>query len=194
MPLSTTKPHLSFWQSLNISFGFVGIQFGWSLQMSNMSAIYEYLHAKPEDIPLLFLAAPLTGLIVQPIVGYLSDHTWHPVFGRRRPYFMVGAILSTIALISMPNSSALWIAAGLLWILDTSINISMEPFRAFVTDKLDESQRTKGFAMQSLMIGLGAGIASALPWILHHWFNVHDQQISGSIPSTVRYSFYAGAA
>src|SRR5258707_6355140 len=193
MASTLQKPKLSFWQIWNMSFGFFGIQFGWSLQMSNMSAIYEYLHAKPEDIPLLFLAAPLTGLIVQPIVGYLSDHTWHPVFGRRRPYFLAGAILSTIALVWMPNSSALWMAAGLLWIMDTSINISMEPFRAFVADKLDEKQRTSGFAMQSLMIGLGASIASALPWILRNWLNFHDEQISGSIPSTVRYSFYVGA-
>lgn len=187
------KPRLSFWQIWNMSFGFFGIQFGWSLQMSNMSAIYEYLHAKPEDIPLLFLAAPLTGLIVQPIVGYLSDHTWHPVFGRRRPYFMMGAILSTIALIWMPNSSALWMAAGLLWVMDTSINISMEPFRAFVTDKLDESQRTSGFAMQSLMIGLGASIASALPWMLRNWFGYNAPLSSGAIPDSVKYSFYVGA-
>jgi maltose/moltooligosaccharide transporter len=193
MALTTAKPRLSFWQIWNMSFGFFGIQFGWSLQMSNMSAIYEYLHAKPEDIPLLFLAAPLTGLIVQPIVGYFSDHTWHPIFGRRRPYFMAGAILSTIALVWMPNSSALWMAAGLLWIMDTSINISMEPFRAFVADKLDESQRTSGFAMQSLMIGLGASIASALPWVLRNWFNFHDEHISGTIPSTVKFSFYIGA-
>jgi maltose/moltooligosaccharide transporter len=158
-----------------------------------MSAIYEYLHASAEDIPLLFLAAPLTGLIVQPIVGYLSDHTWHPVFGRRRPYFMAGAILSTLALIWMPNSSALWMAAGLLWIMDTSINVSMEPFRAFVTDKLDESQRTSGFAMQSLMIGLGASIASALPWMLRNWFGYNTAQALGVIPDSVKYSFYVGA-
>ncbi|HTH55826.1 MAG TPA: MFS transporter [Cyclobacteriaceae bacterium] len=189
----SAKPRLSFWQIWNMSFGFFGIQFGWSLQMSNMSAIYEYLHASAEDIPLLFLAAPLTGLLVQPIVGYLSDHTWHPVFGRRRPYFMVGAILSTIALIWMPNSSVLWMAAGLLWIMDTSINISMEPFRAFVTDKLDESQRTSGFAMQSLMIGLGASIASALPWMLRNWFGYNAVPASGTIPDSVKYSFYIGA-
>jgi maltose/moltooligosaccharide transporter len=188
-----TKPHLSFWQIWNMSFGFFGIQFGWSLQMSNMSAIYEYLKASPEDIPLLFLAAPLTGLIVQPIIGYLSDRTWHPTFGRRRPYFLVGAILSTICLFFMPNSSTLWMAAGLLWILDTSINISMEPFRAFVADKLSEEQRTQGFAMQSLMIGVGASIASALPWIMHNWFNI-DDSLTDTIPATVRLSFYAGAA
>jgi maltose/moltooligosaccharide transporter len=190
--LTSAKPRLSFWQIWNMSFGFLGIQFGWSLQMSNMSAIYEYLHATPEEIPLLFLAAPLTGLIVQPIIGYMSDRTWHPKFGRRRPYFFIGAILSTVALIFMPNSSALWMAAGLLWILDTSINISMEPFRAFVADKLPDEQRTSGFAMQSLMIGIGASIASALPWIMRNWLDISDKS-SNAIPDTVKFSFYVGA-
>ena len=155
------KPRLSFWQIWNMSFGFFGIQFGWALQMANMGPIYEYLGAEAGQIPLLFLAAPLTGLIVQPIVGYLSDRTWHPVFGRRRPYFFIGAVLSSIALVFLPNSTALWMAAGSLWILDSSINISMEPFRAFVAAKLDDDQRTKGFAMQSLFIGAGSVIASA---------------------------------
>jgi len=190
--LLQTKPTLSFLQVFNMSFGFFGIQFGWSLQMGNMSAIYEYLHASPDQIPLLFLAAPLTGLIVQPIIGYLSDRTWHPVFGRRRPYFFIGAVLSTITLVCMPNSSSLWMAAGFLWIMDTSINISMEPFRAFVTDKLNDKQRTTGFAMQSLMIGFGASIASALPWLMRNWFHVNNK--SASIPATVEYSFYIGAA
>src|SRR4030088_3812644 len=148
-----------------MSFGFLGIQFGWNLQMSNMSAIYEYLHAKPDQIPILWLSAPLTGLIVQPIIGHMSDRTWNRL-GRRRPFFLTGAILSSLALIAMPNSSALWMAAGLLWIMDASINISMEPFRAFVADMLPEEQRARGFAMQSLFIGLGAGIASALPWLV----------------------------
>ena len=191
--LQQTKPRLSFLQIFNMSFGFFGIQFGWSLQMGNMSAIYEYLHASPDQIPLLFLAAPLTGLIVQPIIGYLSDRTWHPVFGRRRPYFFIGAVLSTITLVFMPNSSSLWMAAGLLWIMDTSINISMEPFRAFVTDKLNDKQRTSGFAMQSLMIGVGASIASALPWMMRNWFHVAGNAGS-SIPPTIEYSFYIGAA
>lgn len=187
------KPRLSFWQIWNMSFGFMGIQFGWGLQMANMSSIYEFLDAKPEDIPMLWLAAPLTGLIVQPIVGYLSDHTWHPVFGRRRPYFFIGAVLSSIALVLMPQCSELWMAAGLLWILDSSINISMEPFRAFVADKLPEEQRTRGFSMQSLFIGLGAAIASALPWIFTNWFDMKDTDSVG-IPMNVRYSFYIGAA
>src|SRR4030088_3517970 len=160
-----TKPRLSFWQLWNMSFGFLGIQFGWGLQMANMSPIYKYLGARDDQIPLLWLAAPLTGFIVQPIIGAMSDRPWGPL-GRRRPYFLVGAILSSLALLLMPNSSALWMAAGLLWIMDASINISMEPFRAFVADMLPEDQRTAGFAMQSLFIGLGAGIASALPWLV----------------------------
>jgi len=190
----THKPRLSFWQIWNMSFGFLGIQFGWALQMANMSAIYEYLGAKPDKIPFLFLAAPLTGLIVQPIIGYFSDHTWHKTLGRRRPYFLVGAILSTICLFLMPQSSTLWMAAGTLWILDTSINVSMEPFRAFVTDKLPDDQRTQGFSMQSVFIGLGSVVASILPWMMANWFHVSNKLIDGeNIPATVRYSFYIGA-
>ena len=187
------KPKLSFWQIWNMSFGFMGIQFGWGLQMANMSSIYENLGAKPEEIPALWLAAPLTGLIVQPIIGYLSDRTWHPKWGRRRPYFLIGAILSSICLILMPNSSTLWMAAGLLWILDSSINISMEPFRAFVADNLAENQRAKGFAMQSFFIGLGATIASALPWIFTNWLHVSSVSASGQVADNVKWSFYLGA-
>ena len=187
------KPKLSFWQIWNMSFGFMGIQFGWGLQMANMSSIYENLGAKPEEIPALWLAAPLTGLIVQPIIGYLSDRTWHPRWGRRRPYFLIGAILSSICLILMPNSSSLWMAAGLLWILDSSINISMEPFRAFVADNLAENQRAKGFAMQSFFIGLGATIASALPWIFTNWMHVSSVSASGQVADNVKWSFYLGA-
>ena len=187
------KPRLGFWQLWNMSFGFLGIQFGWGLQMANMSAIYEYLGAKPDQIPILWLAAPLTGLIVQPIIGHMSDRTWCRL-GRRRPYFLVGAILSSLALVAMPNSSSLWMAAGLLWILDASINISMEPFRAFVADMLPDDQRTEGFAMQSLMIGLGSIIASALPWLLQHGLKVAETPAAkGVIPEAVRYSFYIGA-
>jgi maltose/moltooligosaccharide transporter len=188
------KPPRSFWQIWNMSFGFLGIQFGWGLQMANMSAIYEYLGARADQIPILWLAAPLTGLIVQPIIGHASDRTWGRL-GRRRPYFLSGAILSSAALILMPRSSALWMAAGLLWVLDASINISMEPFRAFVADLLPEFQRTRGFAVQSLFIGLGAVIASALPFLLTHIFHVSDKVGGGSpIPYTVRLSFYIGAA
>ena len=177
----------------NMSFGFLGIQFGWGLQMANMSAIYEYLGAKPDQIPMLWLAAPLTGLLVQPIIGHLSDNTWSPRFGRRRPFFLVGAILSSLALIAMPNAGSLWMAAGLLWILDASINVSMEPFRAFVSDLLPPKERTRGFAMQSFFIGLGAVIASALPWMMTNWFGVASSA-PGTIPTTVRLSFYLGSA
>ncbi len=176
-----------------MSFGFLGIQFGWGLQMANMSAIYEYLGATADKIPILWLAAPLTGLIVQPIIGHASDNTWSRL-GRRRPYFLVGAVLSSIALIMMPRSSVLWMAAGLLWILDSSINISMEPFRAFVADLLPEEQRTQGFAMQSLFIGLGAVVASALPWLLTNFFHLDADTSGHAIPLTVRLSFYVGAA
>jgi len=187
------KPSRTFWQIWNMSFGFLGIQFGWGLQMANMSAIYEYLGARADQIPILWLAAPLTGLIVQPIIGHASDCTWGAL-GRRRPYFLAGAVLSSTALILMPRSSALWMAAGLLWVLDASINISMEPFRAFVADLLPEHQRTGGFAMQSLFIGLGAVVASALPYLLTNVFHVGRTSGSSNIPFTVRLSFYIGAA
>jgi len=188
------KPEMSFWQIWNMSFGFFGIQFGWGLQMANMSAIYEYLGARADQIPILWLAAPLTGLLIQPMIGHASDRTWGRL-GRRRPYFLAGAILSSLMLVLMPQSAALWMAAGMLWILDASINVSMEPFRAFVADLLPEGQRTAGFAMQSLFIGLGAVIASALPWLLTNVF--HLQQAAGdarAVPMTVRLSFYIGAA
>jgi maltose/moltooligosaccharide transporter len=187
------KPRRSFWQIWNMSFGFLGIQFGFGLQLANMSAIYEVLGATPDRLPLLWLAAPLSGLIIQPLIGNASDRTWGPL-GRRRPYFLVGAILSSAMLILMPSSSTLWMAAGALWILDASINVSMEPFRAFVADLLPEGQRTAGFAMQSLFIGLGAVVASALPWLLTNFF--HVAQVSGahSVPTSVRLSFYIGAA
>ncbi|MEC4804953.1 MAG: MFS transporter [Jaaginema sp. PMC 1079.18] len=175
-----------------MSIGFFGIQFGWALQMANTSAIYEYLGASPEQIPILWLAAPLSGLIAQPIIGYMSDRTW-TWLGRRRPYFLTGAILSSIALILMPNSSSLWMAAGLLWVLDTSINISMEPFRAFVADIVPEKQRTLGFAMQSLFIGLGAVVAALMPWLLERLWHFPTAPPQ-TIPIAVKLSFYVGAA
>jgi maltose/moltooligosaccharide transporter len=175
----------------NMSFGFLGIQFGWGLQLANMSAIYEKLGARPEEVPLLWLAAPMTGLLVQPIVGVLSDNTWGPL-GRRRPYFLTGAIFASIALFIMPTSSALWMAATLLWVLDASINVSMEPFRAFVADKLDTAQRTTGFVLQSFFIGIGASMANALPLFLR-WLGVSGTTESG-IPLTVKYAFQIGAA
>ncbi len=187
------KPKLSLSQIINMSVGFFGIQFGWDLQRANMGPIYEHLHANADEIPLLFLAAPLTGLIVQPIIGYMSDRTWHPKWGRRRPYFFIGALFSTIALVFMPHSSALWMAAGLLWVMDVFGNVAMEPFRAFVADKLNEKQRTQGFVMQSLMIGLGGSIASALPWMMTNWFHFSETAASGVIPDNVKWSFYIGA-
>lgn len=165
------KPRLSILQICNMSIGFMGIQFGWGLQMANMSAIYEYLGANPDKIPILWLAAPLTGLIVQPIIGHLSDNTWCWL-GRRRPYFLIGTIFAVIALYFMPYSGVLWMAAGLLWILDTSVNISMEPFRAFVADLLPENQRTIGYSIQTLFVSIGAVTASAFPWILQNIFHV----------------------
>src|SRR5215469_6069867 len=146
------KPRLSFWQIWNMSFGFLGIQFGFALQNANTSRIFQTLGANLDVIPWLWIAAPTTGLLVQPIVGYFSDRTWNRL-GRRRPYFLTGAFLASLALIVMPNSPALWVAAGMLWIMDASINISMEPFRAFVGDNLAASQRVTGFAVQSFFIG-----------------------------------------
>jgi maltose/moltooligosaccharide transporter len=187
------KPTLSFWQIWNMSFGFLGIQFGFALQNANVSRIFETLGAKVENIPILWIAAPVTGLIMQPIIGHMSDNTWNRL-GRRRPYFLTGAILASLALLIMPNSPVLWIAAGMLWIMDASINISMEPFRAFVGDMLPSEQRTKGFATQSFFIGTGAVIASLLPWVLTKWFNVQNTAPAGEIPLSVKLSFYIGAA
>ena len=193
--MGVEKPPLSFWQIWNMTFGFLGIQFGWALQMANMSAIYEYLGADAHQIPILWLAAPLTGLLVQPIIGHMSDRTWNRL-GRRRPYFLVGALLASFALIAMPNSPGLWMAAGLLWVLDASINISMEPFRAFVADLLPPGQRTRGFSMQALFIGLGAVIASMLPWLLSNIFSVGgggEAAAGQSIPPAGAIAFYIGA-
>ncbi len=185
------KPKLNFWQIWNMSFGFLGIQFGFALQNANVSRIFETLGAKVEDIPILWIAAPVTGLIIQPIIGYMSDNTWGK-FGRRRPYFLVGAILASIALFIMPNSPLLWVAAGMLWVMDASINISMEPFRAFVGDMLPSEQRTSGFAMQSFFIGTGAVVASALPYMMTNWFGIENTAPEGIIPPSVKFSFYIG--
>jgi maltose/moltooligosaccharide transporter len=188
------RPQLSFWQIWNMSFGFFGIQFGWGLQMANMSAIYQYLGAKESELAVLWLAAPLTGLLIQPIIGYASDRTWGAL-GRRRPYFLTGAILASLALIAMPNSGTVWMAAGLLWILDASVNITMEPFRAFVGDLLPTEQRKSGFAMQSLLIGLGAVLSSALPYLLTNGFGVSNEAtVKSPIPPAVALAFYIGSA
>jgi maltose/moltooligosaccharide transporter len=187
------KHRLSFKQIINMSFGFFGIQFGFALQNANVSRIFQTLGAEIDKIGFLWVAAPLTGLLVQPIIGYLSDRTWHRKWGRRRPFFFIGAVLASIALFLMPQSTMLWMAAVLLWVLDASINISMEPFRAFVGDKLISEQRTTGFATQTFFIGLGAVIASLLPWIFTNIFHISNTAPAGQIGDSVKYSFYIGA-
>src|SRR5215510_10906431 len=180
-PAAAARPEVTFWGIWNMCFGFMGIQFAFQLQNGNVSYIFQTLGAKMDDLAILWIAAPLTGLIVQPIVGYFSDRTWNRL-GRRRPYFLGGAILASLALIVMPNSPALWVAAGMLWIMDASINVSMEPFRAFVGDNLPAEQRTTGFAMQSFLIGTGAVAASILPWLLTNQFGVANSAPPNVIP------------
>jgi maltose/moltooligosaccharide transporter len=188
------KPHLTFWQIWNMSFGFLGIQFGWGLQMANMSAIYSYLGANADSLAILWLAAPVTGVLIQPLIGQSSDRIWTRL-GRRRPFILGGAILASIALILMPNCPSVWMAAGLLWVLDGTINASMQPFRALVADNLSGEQNAQGFAIQSLFIGLGGTVASALPWMMTNWFGVTSEGAGqGHIPNSVRLSFYIGAA
>ena len=187
------KRHLGFWEIWNMSFGFLGIQFGFALQGGNMSRIFQTLGASKDEIPMLWIAAPLTGLIVQPIIGHLSDHTWHPRWGRRRPFFLIGAVFSSIALFFVPYSSELWMAAGFLWVLDASINVSMEPFRALVADKLPDEQRSYGFVLQTLIIGIGTWIASNLPWFVTQ-LGVSNEAAAGELPQSVFVSFAIGAA
>ncbi|MEN8816934.1 MAG: MFS transporter [Nonlabens sp.] len=187
------KPKLGFWDIWNMSFGFLGIQFGFALQGSTMSRIFETLGADESEIPLLWIAAPLAGLIVQPIIGYLSDNTWHKTLGRRRPFFLIGAILSSIALLFMPYSSEVWMAAGLLLVLDASINISMEPFRALVADKLPESQRSYGFVVQTLIIGVGTWVASNLPKWVNNTLEISNEAAPGVVPDSVKVAFGVGA-
>jgi maltose/moltooligosaccharide transporter len=186
------KRKLSFWEIWNMSFGFLGIQFGFALQGGFMSRIFQTLGADVDSIPGLWIAAPLTGLLVQPIVGYLSDNTWSPRYGRRKPFFLIGAIFASITLLFMPHSPTLWIAAGLLWILDSTINISMEPFRALVADKLPESQRSNGFVIQTLIIGIGTWVASNLPWLITK-LGVSNEAAAGVIPQSVVVAFSVGA-
>jgi maltose/moltooligosaccharide transporter len=186
------KPRLSFWQIWNMSFGFLGIQFGFALQNGNMSRIFETMGAKQDELAFLWLAAPTTGLIIQPIIGYLSDRTWSPRWGRRRPFFLVGAICASLALLVMPHVSALWMAAGMLWIMDSSINISMEPFRALVGDMLPSNQRTTGFGAQTFFIGIGAVVGSLLPYIFTNWLHFSNVAPAGHISPSLRYAFYTG--
>ena len=187
-----TKAPLSLAQIWNMCFGFFGIQIAFGLQNANASRIFQTLGADIGELPLLWIAAPVTGLLVQPIIGYMSDRTWGRL-GRRRPYFFYGAILTTAALVIMPQSPVLWVAAIMLWVMDASINVTMEPFRAFVGDLLPEEQRTLGFAMQSFFIGVGAVFASALPWMLNNWFGVSNVAPAGAVPESVRLAFFVGA-
>ncbi|WP_428656296.1 MFS transporter [Runella sp.] len=190
------KPKLSFWQIWNMSFGFLGIQYGFGLQQANMSPIFRYLGADEASIPGLWLAGPLTGLLLQPIIGAVSDRSWSPTWGRRRPFILAGALLGSIAMILMPNSSAVWMAAGLMWILDAGLNSAMEPFRAFVGDMLNEKQRPVGFAVQSFFVGFGQTLANLMPYILPLLgvsMVLSDSQLANGIPNSVRYPFYIGA-
>ncbi len=185
------KPQLDFWQLWNMSFGYVGIQFGFALQNANVSRIFETLGAKVENIPILWIAAPVSGLLIQPIIGHMSDKTWNRM-GRRKPYFLAGAILSSLALLLMPNSPALWIAAGMLWIMDASINVTMQPFRAFIGDMLPDEQRTQGFAVQTFFIGASSVVASIAPYLFTKWLHIANTAPEGQIPPSVKWSFYIG--
>jgi maltose/moltooligosaccharide transporter len=185
------KPRLNFWQLWNMSFGYVGIQFGFALQNANVSRIFETLGARVENIPILWIAAPVSGLLIQPIIGHMSDKTWNRL-GRRKPYFLAGAILSSLALLIMPNSPALWVAAGMLWMMDGSINVTMQPFRAFIGDMLPEEQRTKGFAVQTFFIGASSIIASVLPYLFTKCLHIANTAPEGQIPPSVKWSFYIG--
>lgn len=182
------KPLLSFWQLWNMSFGYVGIQFGFALQNANVSRIFETLGAKVDNIAVLWIAAPVSGLMIQPIIGHLSDKTWNRM-GRRKPYFLLGAVLASLSLLVMPNSPGLWFAAGMLWIMDASINVTMQPFRAFIGDMLPDEQRTTGFAVQTFFIGTSSVVASLLPYIFARWLHLANTAPAGEIPSTVRWSF-----
>lgn len=190
----TKKIKLNFWQIWNMNFGFFGIQFSFGLQQSNMSAIYKYLGADEASLPMLWLAGPITGLILQPIIGAISDGTWSPKFGRRKPFFLIGAIVSSVALVLMPFSTSIWMAASLLWILDAANNIAMEPYRAFVADKLSTEQHSIGFLMQSFFTGLGITLANFTPAILVAFgvLAITDKMSNG-IPTYTYYAFFIGA-
>ena len=190
---SGRKPAMNSAQIWNMSFGFLGIQIGFDLQNGNVSRIFQTLGAEVNELAILWIAAPMTGLLIQPVIGHLSDNTWNR-FGRRRPYFLIGALLATLALFIMPNSPTLWVAAGMLWVMDASLNITMEPFRAFVGDNLPDRQRTRGYAMQSFFIGIGAVVAGALPWVMTNWLGLSNVAPAGEIPETVQWAFYIGGA
>ncbi len=188
------KKQLNFWQIMTMNFGFFGVQFSFGLQQSNMSAIYKYLGAEESELPLLWLAGPITGLIVQPIIGAISDGTWSPKFGRRKPFFLIGAMIASLALVMMPYSSSIWMAAGLLWILDAANNIALEPYRAFISDKLPEKQHSFGFLVQSFFTGLGTTLANFTPAILVSFgiLALTDKMDNG-IPVSTYWAFAIGA-
>ncbi|MFN7327195.1 MAG: MFS transporter [Chitinophagales bacterium] len=190
------KPNLSYWQIISMSFGFLGIQYGFGLQQANMSPIYRYLGAEESDIPGLWLAGPLTGLLLQPIIGALSDRSWSPRFGRRKPYVFFGAVIGSIAMFMMPNSSSVLMAASLMWLLDAGLNSSMEPFRAFVGDMLNSKQRPIGFSVQSFMVGFGQTMANLMPFILPMIGISYavTADVQNGIPDSVRLPFYVGGA
>jgi maltose/moltooligosaccharide transporter len=193
---SVNRPNLTFWQIWNMSFGFFGLQYSFGLQQFIMSPVFRYLNAEEDKLPILWLAGPVTGLLVQPIIGALSDKTWSPRWGRRKPFFMIGAIITTVALILMPHSKTLWMAASLMWLLDAGLNVTMEPFRAFIGDKLNDSQRTLGFAVQSFFVGFGQILASLMPKYILPAFGIAVTAAAtsgGSIPDYVHYLFYFGA-
>jgi len=192
-PLTGQKPRLGFWQIWNLSFGFFGIQVGFALQTGNVSRIFQTLGASIDDLPILWLAGPVTGLLVQPLIGFFSDRTWTGL-GRRRPYFLAGALLTSLALIFLPNAPMLWLAAAAFWILDASLNIATEPFRAFVGDMLPSEQRTRGYAMQGVFIGAGAVIGSFAPYVFTNWLGVSNTAAAGVLPDSVKLAFYVGAA
>ena len=190
----SSKLRLNFWQIWNMNFGFFGIQFSFGLQQSNMSAIYKYLGADESNLPMLWLAGPITGLIVQPIIGAISDGTWSPRFGRRKPFFLIGAILSSIALLIMPFSSSILMAASLLWILDAANNVAMEPYRAFVADKLNDKQMSLGFLMQSFFTGFGITLANFTPAILVSLgFLLITDKMDNGIPTYTYWAFFIGS-
>ena len=190
-----SKKQLNFWQIITMNFGFFGVQFSFGLQQSNMSAIYKYLGAEESELPMLWLAGPVTGLVVQPIIGAISDGTWSPRFGRRKPFFLIGAVIASLALIAMPYSSSIWMAAGLLWILDAANNIALEPYRAFISDKLPEKQYSFGFLVQSFFTGLGTTLANFTPAILVSFgiLALTDKMENG-IPVSTYWAFGIGAA
>ncbi|NNL09169.1 MAG: MFS transporter [Croceitalea sp.] len=193
--MKINKPALSFWQIFNMNVGFLGIQFSFGLQQTAINPIFSFLGAQPEDLPILNLAGPVTGLIIQPIIGAISDKTWSPRWGRRKPFFLIGAIIGSLCLFAFPLSPALWFAVGLLWILDVGNNMAMEPYRAFVGDKLPEKQLSLGYQMQSLFVGAGIVLANASIFLFQDWFGGAETIVesTGSIPKWLYYSFFIGA-